>query len=315
MKSKISKLIICLFVLFSINLNASDVTPKWIDVDYSDLEGQAVSEYQLVTVTVTEQKMWWRNSQTNIQVDYDQSQLQLVNTHLIDAAGNSLPQAGAAVTSGLSNFKVEFQFYLSRGVDVESVPITIYKNEESAVVDIAAKSYTSDHLIEVGDLELNTSITNYSNDGTTINYQQHFDVVDNPSNEPFTITLKKNNMSVSGPEMYDVKFETSGANATTLDKTNYQINAKSGTSFDMIIDSTVSGLDAKNDRFEFLLYIESGDNFIRLEPTFFPSDISVSGNSVRIKRYTTIKLLIIGFFSILGLIFIISNRKPKQKTN
>lgn len=313
MRNKILKLVLSLSLLFTISLNASETLPDWIKVSYSDLESQSVSEYQLVTVTVTEHKAWWRDQQTNISVDYDPQQLQLVNTLFFDSLERSIPQAGPAVTSDLSNFKVEYQFYLNKYQNLDDVQITINKNDQSQVVNLNTTSYTTDHLIEIGDLKLNTSITNYQNDGTNINYTQHFEVLDNPTKEPFTITLKPNNMNVQGPEVYNVRFATEGAIATTLDKTNYQINAQKGSSFDLIIDSSISGLSAKNNRFEFFVYIESGDDFIRLEPTFFESNITLSGNPSRVIRYTIIKLVIIGFFIILGLIFILNNRKSKVK--
>lgn len=320
MKNRIGWL--CLILLLGcitpLKASSNEDLPKWIDVSYADKENNQVSEYQLVTIAVSEHSLWWREQDSEITIDYDPDVLQLINVRLIDSLQRSIPQAGNTVTSDKSNYIVEYQFYLNPNQDVSTVPLSVTKEvkgktPEVANFEIAANSQTTPTRIEVGNIALDTYVSSYQNDGATITYVEHFEVIDNPKSENFTISLKENNMSVNSSTGYEVKFDSNKAQITTIDQTNYSVIARDNSSFDMTITADVSTLSAKNDRFEFLIYLQSADEFIRLEPTYFDSSVNTSDGSSRVLRYTVIKVIIIIFFVLLSIISLFTHRKKRNK--
>lgn len=322
MKNKMIKSIFLWVLLLVPALSASELeTPSWIDIEYSNLEDEYVSEYQQVTVTVTEKSMWWKNDVHNVSISYDPNQLELVNTMYFDAKLNSNVEQNPNITTTDDNFKISYQFYLQPDVDITSVPLTITKmtNDEtvSEVVNINAYSETTPRTVQVGAISLNYDVTQYTNDGEDITYNIHFEVVNNPKKENMTLTLKENNMSVESVDDYTAKLRFDSGTAVAIDKNNFLLTMNKGDTFDLNIVANIAGLSAKNDRFEFLLYLQDEDeNFIRLEPTYFQNELLLPSTNQRVDRYIIIKIAIAIFFATLSLIGFIawrlSKRKPKE---
>ncbi len=319
MKNKlITSIFIWVFFLVP-GLSATELElPNWIDVEYSNLEGEYVSEYQQVTVTVTEKNMWWANDVHNVSLNYDQNQLRLVNTMYFDSKLNSNVESSPNITTTDDNFKISYQFYLQPDIDITSVPLTITKTTGdktvSETININAYSETTPRTIQIGSVTLNYGVTEYTNDGENITYNIHFEVVGNPQKEAITMTLKQNNMSVDSVDDYDAKLRFNGGEATAIDKNNFLLSMTRGDTFDLNIVAKIEGLSAKNDRFEFLLFLQDeNDNFIRLEPTYFRNELLLASNNQRVDRYIVIKIIITIFFVILTLIGLIGWRISKRK--
>lgn len=319
MKSKILLVVMLLISLPTVSLKASDDNqlPKWIEVQYADLEHNTVSEYQLVTVTVTEKNLWLDNSNHEIIVDYNPQQLNLVNTVSYDTMHNVQTEVITNYTTDASSFGVSYQFYLQPGVSLTNIPITITKMtdgqvSDEATINLAADSQTVPELVTVGDIKLESSVTEYVNDGTNITYNQHFSVVANPNNSAFTLTLKPNNMVVEDPDIYEAKIKFDSGSAKALDKNNFELNMNTGDQFDLNITTTIEGLKAKDDRFEFFVYLQEDDQFVRLEPTFFRSEQIAASTDTRNYRYLVIKLIIAIFFIILTIIHLIKYKVVKK---
>ncbi len=319
MKNKLLLLIMLFISIPTINFYASSEVelPKWIEVEYADLEQNAVNEYQLVTVTVTEKNLWLDNSEHQVSVDYDPSQLNLVNTVSYDTMHNVQTEVIADYSTTASSFAVSYQFYLQPGVELTEVPITITKMSDGEITDeatinLAADSQVAPELVTVGDIRLESSVTEYVNDGTNITYNQHFSVVSNPNKQPFTLTLKPNNMKVSDTDVYQAKLRFNNGSAKALDKNNFKLEMRKGDQFDLYITSTIEGLEAKDDRFEFFVYLQEGDQFVRLEPTFFRSELIEPSTSTRNYRYLMIKIVIGLFFILLGIAHIIRYKVVKE---
>lgn len=320
MTSKIIAVLFTFSIFLNIQLLASEVEqpPSWITVDYADLYNQSVSEYQLVTVTVSNYGLWFIDDNYQISVDYDPNQLVLANTTYTDSMQNRTVQAGATVAADSNNFKVSYQFYLMPNVDADIIPITITKvknnsSSENAVVNLSAISNTAKRNIKFGDIVLSYNVTEYNNDGTNIAFNMHFDVVSNPNRQPFTLSLKKNNMKISNPDIYQVKVQFDTGTVTAIDKTNFSLKMDQGDGFDLNVTTTVSGLSAKDDRFDFFVYLQTGDQFVRISPIYYRSELQAPSTNLRVVRYSYITLAICLFFVLLTGLYFSVNIYQKNK--
>lgn len=323
MKNKIVAIIFVFSLLFNLQVSASEFEseqlPKWVTVDYANLTNQSVSEYQLVTVTVSNYGLWFTTNEYNVSVDYNPSELELVNTTYTDSMQNRTVKAGSNVYANHNNFEVSYQFYLMPNVDVEMVPITITKEKnnresETATVNLSAFSDTTQRNVSFGDITLSYDVTEYNNDGTNIEYNIHFKVIKNPNHEPFTLSLKKNNMSISDSDIYQAKLRFDSGSATAIDKNNFKLTMNKGDNFDLNITTTVSGLTAKDDRFDFFIYLQTGDHFARLSPIYYRSELLTDATNTRVVKYTYIMLVISLFFGLLAVLYLISNVSRVKKS-
>lgn len=321
MKNKIVVLFTSLALIFNISFSASSVgeqqLPNWIDVEYSDLNNEAVSEYQLVTVTVKNHGLWFTHNNYDVSVDYDPTQLNLVNTVFSNSLGDKATQIGSLVSTDSNNFEVSYQFYMQPNVDVESIPLTITKVENdkkttSQIINLKAMSNTTMSNIRFGNINLGYAVTKYTNDDSNIEYNAHFKVISNPNNEEFTLSLKKNTMSVSSSDIYKTKLRFTSGSAVALDKNNFSINMKTGDEFDLNITSSVAGLSAKDDAINFFIYVQSSDGFTRISPKFYPSELITNSINTHLHRYALIKVAIMLFFTFLGLLLLISGKRDKS---
>lgn len=323
MKSKIYLLLLVIGLLtpgYDLRAEELDQVPSWIDISYANNYDQAVSEYQVVTITVTNKSLWWTNHDYQVMIDYDPNQLYLTNAVYIDSERTVSEVIDGTVNTDDSNFAVEYQFYLQPDVDVTQLPVTITKvtdssDSQTATVMLDAESQTTKQNIQFGDLVLNYAVDNYSNDGTNIEYNAHFEVLSNPNKEDFTLSLKKNNMSVSSSDIYDVKVRFTDGSAVAIDKNNFKLSMKEGQSFDLNITTTIDGLSSKDDKFEFFIYLQdSNDNFIRLSPIYFPNQATSIGVNNRTHRYLLINIGLFVIMCGLVVVFVGSNlyRKKKQ---
>lgn len=320
MKSKVSTLLVLVMILLSnSNLQASTVQveelPNWIDVDYTDAYTNTVSEYQLATVTVSNKSLWWTKNRYAINVNYNPKQLELVNIVYQTSTGTGTALEDENVTTEDSNFDIKYQFYLKPNVDAASVPITITKvkndsETESATVNLAAQSQTTKQNIKFGDIVLTYAVDTYTNDETNIEYNAHFEVLDNPNKEDFTLSLKKNNMSVSSTNIYEVKLRFSSGNATAIDKNNFKLQMAKGDSFDLNITTTIEGLSSKDDKFDFFIYLQDEEgNFVRIAPEYFVNTTIETGTNSRTRRYLHINLGLMLSVVLLTVLYILLNLK------
>lgn len=320
MKNKILAILVAFVFIFNFSLAASEVdsqtkeTPNWIKVKYSNLYNQSVSEYQLVTVSVSNYGLWFLNNEYNVSVDYDPNQLKLANTYYTDSMQNTSIRSGASVATEDNNFAVNYQFYLQPNNDVTSVPITVTKTKngddiESATIDLKTYSETTPRMIEMGSIKLKYNVTTYTNDGTNIEYNIHFEVVSNPDREEFTLSLKKNNMAVSNPDIYEAKLRFSSGKATAIDKNNFNLMMTEGDAFDLNVTTSIEGLTAKDDRFDFFIYLQSGDDFVRLSPIYYRSELVMDSINTRVTKYIYITVAIAIFFALLTVLYIVSNKR------
>lgn len=322
MKNKIVALLICLSTLFSITFNASEINqeqlPKWISVKYSDVYNQSVSEYQLVTVTVQNYGLWFTNNDYEVSADFDPAQLELVNTVITNSYGDKTSELSQAVNFTENNFEVSYQFYLQPDVDLTTVPVTISKVKNSEIdkeetIELKATSNSMMNNYQIGNITLGYAVDKYTNDGTNIEYNGHFKVIANPDNQDFALSLKKNTMNVADDVDYQINVTSDKGTVAKVDNTNYQLKMRVGQEFDLNIKTPVSGLSAKDDRFDFLLYVQSGDQYIRISPKFYRSELTESQTDTRFRRYVVIKAVIIGFFVLLTILFAVANRKRKKE--
>lgn len=290
--------------------------PSWITVKYSDLEAGQVSEYQLVTIIVSEKNFWFKNSDYQVDVEYDLEILTFANAVYTNTGLETSVLDQTRVTTSENNFYVKYQFYLKPNVDVESATIKVIKSEDNLVTDtqlveVKAQSYTTPKEVTFGNVTLNYAVTNYVDNEQTVEYTAHFEVLDNPKNEPFSLSLKKNNMSVSGDNSYTVSVEPEKGLATEVEANEFLISANTGDNFDLKITAIEANLSAKNDRFEFFIYLNNNDKFVRLEPTFFKSTEIGNSDNVRLERYVLIEVLLA--LVILALLLVhISSRKHQK---
>lgn len=322
MKNKIIALLICLSTLFSISFHASEISqeqvPKWISVKYNDLENQAVSEYQLATVTIKNYGLWFTENDYQVSVDYDPTQLELVNTVITNAYGDKTTELSPGVNLSKNNFEVSFQFYLQPDVELDAVPVTINKlknnsDNSSETIELKANSSSMMTNYQVGSMTLGYAVDKYTNDGTNLEYNAHFKVIANPDNKDFTLALKRNTMNIASGVDYSVNLTASGGTIVNVDKTNYQLKLKAGDEFDLNIKSPVSGLSAKDKRIDFFIFVQSEDQFVRISPKFYPSDLTQAQTDTRFRRYAVIKIVIMSFFGLLSILFIIANRNRKKE--
>ncbi len=321
MKNKILVVFSVLALALNIQLGASstelDTTPNWIEVDYANLATDQVSEYQLVTVKVSNYGLWFLNNDYTVSVDYDPNQLELVNSVYTDALQNSSVKTTNTITSENNNFAVSYQFYLKPNVPANVVPVTVTKlkngsEESSATINLQAYSETTKRDIKFGDITLRYNVTTYTNDGTNIEYNIHFDVVQNPHKDDFTMSLKKNNMSISDTDIYQAKVRFNSGSAVAIDKNNFSFTMNRGDSFDLNITSTVEGLSAKDDRFDFFIYFQSGDDFIRLSPLYYRSELIGASTNTRVIKYSYIAIGISVFFMLLTILYFSTNYRRNK---
>lgn len=323
MKNKLLAILVVCALIFNLPLAASEVEnqtsmPNWINVKYANLYNESVSEYQLVTVTVSNYGLWFLNNNYNVSVDYDSSQLKLVNTYYTDSMQNNSIRSGASVNTDDNNFAVSFQFYLQPNVNVTSVPITVTKvkndsDAQTVTLDLKAYSETTMRPLQIGNIGLRYNVTTYTNDGTNIEYNIHFIVDSNPQREELTLSLKKNNMSVSSTDNYEAKLRFNGGKATAIDKNNFSLMMSRGDTFDLNITTPVDGLTAKDDRFDFFIYLQNGDQFVRLSPMYYRSELVTDSVNTRAIKYIYIIIAIIGFFIFLTILYAMSNLRHKSK--
>ncbi len=309
MKSKALILIISLLVTFNVNLNASEQIPKWINISYSDLEQHAVSEYQVVTITVKENHSLFKSANSTIDIKYNPQQLQLANVAYTTSKQERMRLDDTKVSSDESQFSVKYQFYLKPNIDIESTPITITKSvgkqTKSVDLELRTHSYTSGEILTVDDIKLKYKVLQYQNDQTNINYIAQFDVLANPQAKKMQLALQKNNMEVSNQEEYNVQVFLNDQLVSPINNNQVEVEPMLGDVITLEINAKVSALSSKNNRFEFLIYVASGTDFIRLEPTFFISELTKSGANLNVKRYRLIKMFVNVFFVILVISYII----------
>ncbi len=311
----IKKVLFIFCFLFTTPLYASESIniPNWIDIEYANLETEKVSEYQLVTVTVSESDPWWKKEQSKqIQIRYNEDQLQLVNTIIYDDLQNTYVSDEQNISVDKNNVRVSYQFYLKPNVDVSTSEITITKLENGYiknVVDIPlqTESVTTPRNISVGNINLSYKLISYKADNEIIKYKIQFNILECPQDESLKLSLQKNNMNIANDDVYTSNVQSERAKINKIDKNNYQLVVNPQDEFILEVDSTVEGLSAKDDRFEFFIYLENNENFERIEQTFFPSELISENENMRIKRYFIIKVLIMIFFVLITLIFIRTN--------
>lgn len=316
MKTKLLLLIVCLFSIANPAFHASEQKPDWIRIKYSDLEQKKVSEYQLVTVTVTQKSPWFTNVDSSVDIDYDENVLELAKVTMQDESLNVGELDDTSFSTNLDEYQVKYQFYLKPNVSVETTPITITKHigdkTEEVTINLDCYSYTMKRNVSFGNTILNYIVSDYTNNGAEITLKADFEVIANPDDKPILATLKENNMSVSSTDDYKFKASYSGSGAEAVDKNNIQFDLTSGDTFTITITANVGGLSAKDDRFEFFLFLSDGANSVRLEPTFFRSETISSGANAKVMQYSHLKMLINIFFVLLLLIYIIKSRRFKQ---
>ncbi len=321
MKNKLLILVV-LWSLFIPNLSASEIDsqPNWINVSYADLEHQYTTEYQAVNITVLQKGLWWNDYNSQVEVEYDPNALELVNTVYYDTLMNGTSMADPNITTTDSSFQVTYQFVLKNGYDLQSTPVSFTKTVNDKVstgmVTVNTHSETMMSNYKFGDIVIGYSVDQYANDAETITYNAHFKVVSNPKNTPFTLSLKSNNMDVDSTDYYEAKLRYTSGVVEAIDKNNFKIDIPEGDTFDLNITAQIEGLSAKDDRFEFLIFLSDGENFTRIEPTMFRSELITPDNNKRGDRFVIIKILIALFFVFLAVVhFASSKAKQKAVTN
>ncbi|WOO86838.1 hypothetical protein RZE82_06865 [Mollicutes bacterium LVI A0039] len=309
MKVNIKLLLIALLaMLLPVNFQAASEAPtdppSWITIKYADLEQKSVSEYQMVTVTVSEKNMWWKNGNHEVEIDYNRDYLKLVNVAYYDGKTSTVTQDTREVSTDDNNFEVKYQFYLNPGYDVAEIPLTVTKftdgeQTDQATVSIKSNSQTTPQQVEFGDAVLNYTVENYKNNGETVTYSAHFEVVENIHKKPITLELKKNNMKVSSEDDYTVELTSNDADIDMLEQNLYTIDALANQQFDLTITAQEEALSAKNDRVEFFIFLESNNQYARLEPTYFKSEKIKTNDNTRAEKYLKIKMVIASFFILL----------------
>lgn len=317
MKIKILSIIMIALVFSLFNFKASVESqnlPNWIEVKYTDLKTEKVSEYQLVTVTVKEHGLWFSPQKAQVVIDYDQEQLELVNTIYRDSLLNSFQKDGSTVEGEDPNFEVVYQFKLKPEVSAETIPLRIskvYNNSKSISKTIEVVASSSKLPVEylVDDIKFNYAVSDYTSDGTTITYNAHFDILDNPHNRELLVSLKKNNMTLTNKENYKVKLRFDSGDVEAIDKTNFKLKMQTGDSFDLNVSSPIDDLQGKDDCFNFFIFLKSEDQFIRLEPSFYHNKLVEAKGNIRVRKYIGIKLIIIVFFGFLASLYGYVNKK------
>lgn len=326
MKNKLFSFILILMVVFVPSFTASETTktsdelPSWIDVKYSDLIGKEVSEYQMVTITAKVRGLWYLDNTNEVDVVYDPNQLELVNTAITNSKMDSELASGESVSLEESNFDVSYQFLLKPEANIETANVMVskVKNDDvsttkEAVVDLDTHNYSQYENYTFGDTTVAYAVDGYNNDTETITYDAKFKIVANPSDKDITLTFKQNNMTVDSSEDYDIQFTSEDGKVIPIDDLNYQLKGNEGDEFNLRITASISGLSSKNDKFSFFIMVSNGDNFVRISPMFFRSELITASTNLRIEKYMYIKLMIAMFFIALTILFILVNRRRARK--
>ncbi len=308
--------VLCSLMIPSLSASEIDSQPNWINISYADLEHQYTTEYQAVNITVSQKGLWWKNYNSQLEIEYDQSALELVNTVYYDPLMNGTSMSDPNITTTDSSFQVTYQFILKNGYDLQSTPVSFTKTVNDKVstgmVTIDTHSETMMSNYKFGDVVIGYSVDQYTNDAETITYNAHFKVVSNPKNTPFTLTLKSNNMDVDSTDSYEAKLRYTTGVVEAIDKNNFKIDIPEGDTFDLNITAQIEGLSAKDDRFEFLIFLSDGENFTRIEPTMFRSELITPDNNKRGDRFVIIKMLIALFFAFLAVVHFVSSKSKKK---
>lgn len=319
MRNKLLSLIIIWMVIFVPSFKASEVEselPNWIDVEYSDLISNEVSEYQMVTVTAKVRGLWYLDNTNQVGVVYDPNQLELVNTAITNSKMDTELASGDVVNLEESNFDVSYQFLLKPEANIETANVMVsqFKNDDvsttkEAVVTLDTHNYSEYENYTFGDTTLAYAVDGYANDTETITYDASFKIVSNPSDKDITLTFKENNMTVDSTEDYDIEFTSEDGKIIPIDDLNYQLKGNEGDEFKLRITADIDGLSSKDDKFTFFIMLSNGDNFVRISPIFFRSELIEPSTNLRVERYMYIKLIIALFFLALTILFILVNRR------
>lgn len=322
MKNKILTLLVCISGLWPLSFNASTVEqeqlPNWIDVEYSDVYNQAVSEYQLATVTVKNYGLWFANSDYDVSVEFDQSQLVLANTSVTNQIGDKTTSESPAVNISENNFEVSYQFYMQPNVTLDSIPVSVTKvkngkDSKEQTIQLKANSNTTMTNYQVGKMSVGYAVDKYVDDGAIIEYNAHFKMISNPNNQDFVLTLKPNNMQLPSSEKYQITLTSSSGTIAEIDEANYQLKMKPNDEFDLNITYPADDVEAKDDRFDFFIFMKSDDQFVRINPMFYPSTLTDESIDTRFHRYVVIKFIIMAFFVFLLLLYVIATKKRKTE--
>lgn len=326
MRNKLLSFILILMMVFIQSFKASEVTetsnqlPSWIDVEYSDLIGNEVSEYQMVTITAKVRGLWYLDNTNEVDVVYDPNQLELVNTAITNSKMDTEIIDSEEVSLEESNFDVSYQFLLKPEANIETANVMIskVKNDDvsttkEAVVTLDTHNYSQYENYTFGDTTVAYAVDGYSNDTETITYNAKFKIVSNSSDKDITLTFKQNNMTVDSSDIYDIEFTSDAGKVIPIDDLNYQLKGNKGDEFNLRITASISGLSSKDDKFSFFIMLSNGDNFVRISPMFFRSELMTSSTNLRIERYMYIKLMIALFFIALTILFILVNRRRVKK--
>lgn len=316
MQSKIIVLVALILALIPVSFSATqqNVRPQWIRVAYADLEQKQVSEYQLVTVAVKETNLWFSNGEYRVELDYDSSQLELVNIIYNDGLFGNTQLDDQTVTTTDNNFEVKYQFYLKPNADIteSAISVTKYKDNEvsnEANFTVNCQSQTTPRVVEFGNVKLDYAVTKFERDNESVNYEASFTVIENAKRQPFTLTVKENNMKVSESDLYAINVTTDDGQVREIDDANFSITLAKGGKFKLAVTVDTKSIKAKDNRFEFLVFLKNNERFIRLEPTYFKSDLIVPTQNLRAIRFISIKVIIAAFFILLFIGYLYTSRK------
>lgn len=287
-----------------INFHASETTSDNISIEYANLESMQANEFQLVNVVVKVDNHWFNPQTTSVNIEYDQSQLNLVNIGYTSNKLETTSVDNTLVTGTTNSFTVTYQFFLMPNVDIKESDITVTQNsEEGTTTDtltIATNSLTTPRIATVGKNKIEYKVTNYDSSGSEILLDLQF-VAQSISDDVLFFDFTKNNMSVDTDDSYSINFSGDG-DVTITEKNLFDLRLKDGDKFVVNITATKNQLDAKNDRFEFFLFISNQTQSVRLEPTFFPNVLKTDGVDKKRWKFIVIENATLCAIIILGII-------------
>lgn len=302
MKSKILLILVAIVSLFTINLSAAEDISKNVSVNYANLESMKVNEYQLVTIKVEVDNHWFNPKTTTVNINYDDSQLDLVNIGYTNNKLETTQLSNPEVQGDTNSFTVDYQFYLQPNANIEQSQVEVIQKTDdgesiSDLLTIDANSLSTWQDAIVGDNHFQYRVNNYDDTGEVITLNAEFNAI-KLVDSLFYFDFIKNNMSVDDDQSYTINF-TGDGNFVYTEKAIIDGTLQTGDNFKVDITANKSELDSKNDRFEFLLFITSGENSVRLEPTFFPNEFTETGSNT--KRWKFVKIENIWLLGLIGL--------------
>ncbi len=321
MKNKVLSLFLIAFLLIP-NYSASETKetlPRWVDVSYSDLATDQVSEYQMVTITVSKWSPLFITNNSEISIDYDEEVLNLQNTYIRNSLNNNEEVEGTTVTSTDAQYKAVYQFFLNSEVDTKQTMVeinrTIGDKNQTIQVPINCQSLKLKKNVTFGNTTLSYGIDEYTNDSQQITMDMNFEVIATDGS-PITISIKENTMSVSSTDDYEIKLRFTDGEAKAIDKNNFKLKMSKGDTFNLYVTANIDGLESKDDKFTFFILISDGENFTRLEPKFYRNHgVQISLEESQARFFKTKAILIIGYIMLIIAFAVSSKRNYLFKRN